>query len=128
MKFFGLLFLLVIFISSDFTTSSQIGKVAKKEAKYYCQCLGKFNKKLKRLERKAKKNEKQRNKNYRPGGKLFGGYELDFDLEGCVAKKRNRKQRKFIKSLSEEEKEYYKNKIRKWIRKRCPGKIPRGYF
>jgi len=117
----------MLFISSDFATSSQMDKMAKKDAKNYCQCLGKFQKKLKRLEKKAKKEERKRNNSSRLEDKLFGGYELDFDLEGCVEKKRNSKQRKFMKSLSEEEKRKYKKKIKKWIRKRCPKKIPDGY-
>jgi len=128
MKFFGLFVLLVLFVSSDFATSSQMDKMAKKDAKHYCQCLNKLERKTKKQEKKAERLQKKRNKNYRSGSKLFGGYTSDFDLEGCVEKKRNRKERNFIKNLSEEEKKKYQKKIRSWTRKKCSEKIPRGYF
>ena len=128
MKFFGLFFLLVLFISSDFATSSQMDKNAKKDAKHYCQCLNKLERKTKKLEKKAERLQKKRNKNYRSGDKLFGGYTLDFDLEGCVEKKRNRKGRNFIKKLSEEDKKRYQKKVKSWTRKKCPRKIHQGYF
>jgi len=110
------LLLIWFLISGNMKLNAQ-ENIIKKEAKYYCKCYQSFNKKKKRLERKAKREEKK-SKKYTPGMKLFGGDSLDFSFENCLNNKRKPSEKKYIASLNDKEKEIFRKKVKKRIKKK----------
>ncbi|MEM9824237.1 MAG: hypothetical protein AAF985_24340 [Bacteroidota bacterium] len=117
----GLLILGVLLINLD-KAIAQDKEIIKREAKSYCKCYKKFEKKQKRLD---KKEEKERHKdltleNFNKKMKLFGGEMLDFSFSECLEKKRNKTTTTFLQSLEQKEKDRFRKKVKRLIKKKCP--------
>lgn len=114
-KFLIIGFLIIASIQLD----AQEERVIKSEAKYYCQCYKSFDKEKRRVEKKAERKAKRdaKPKKYRPGMNVFGGYSLDFSFADCLDKKRSKNSKKYIKSLDDEEKEIFRRKVKRAIKK-----------
>ena len=114
-----LVIIILPFLCSFYPQKNQ-SEIISLEAKYTCRCLEIVNKKAIRLEKKVERREK---KTYKVGGKdkpLFGGYALDFNLDDCRNRKRNRKAKEYINSLSEEGKMEFESKVLREAKKKCP--------
>jgi len=110
-----------------FKLYGQDEKIIKYEAKYYCQCNKKFNKKANKIEKKRKQEKDSKLKKYKPGEMIFGGYALEFSFEDCLNKKRNKNTKIYIESLEEDVKGEFRKKVQSEIKKQCPQINPIYY-
>jgi len=111
MKTIFLLFVLFAFGAIRFSDDNK--KVVNIEARNNCKCLKSFDRKFDRTEKKIRHQGKRDN------NRLWG-ISIDFNIEDCLNKKRSKKIKKHINSLSIKAKEKFDRKVRRVMRKKCP--------